>query len=305
MSAILTRLPRLQEVTRDAKYRREAKCRNISNSDDRGHRTIRGNSAYYSAPFDLNVAIVTMDNGRQANTIDIPLCEGIVQALTSIESSPQCRAVVLRGTGSVFSAGGDLARILAGMARTDGFLESLISAFHAAILAIRHLKVPVVASVQGAAAGGGFSLAMTCDVVVAARTARFVVGYPKLGTSSDGGLSFQLARRLGAAGALDVFLLRDSLSAEEASSLGFVQRVTDLASLEVTSLGVARQFAGYPPTAVAEIKSLVGLLWDDGLRQHLEHEKQAFLRCTSTEVFRQQVAQFVEQSGARKASTSS
>ena len=247
-----------------------------------------------------DIAIVTMGNSDQANTIDIPFCEGLLKALNDVKISQQYRAVVLRANGRVFSAGGDLAQILEGLDKHDGSLEALISAFHAVILAIRGLQLPVIASVQGAAAGAGFSLAMACDAVVAVNTAKFVVGYPRLGTSSDGGLSFQLTRRLGPARALDIFLRKEPLSAEEARSLGLVQRVTDPSSLEDTVFELAKMMSDVPSAAVTEIKSLIGALSDDGLEQHLEREKQAFLRCASTVEFRANVMQFVQQSVARK-----
>jgi 2-(1,2-epoxy-1,2-dihydrophenyl)acetyl-CoA isomerase len=131
-------------------------------------------------------------------------------------------------------------------------------------------------------------------------TAKFVVGYPRLGTSSDGGLSFQLTRRLGPAQALDIFLRKEPLIAEEAKLLGLVQRVTDAASLDDTAFELAKMMSSYPSVAFAEIKSLIGTLSDDGLEQHLEREKQAFLRCASMVEFRTSVAQFMQQSKPRK-----
>ncbi|MFM0097162.1 enoyl-CoA hydratase/isomerase family protein [Paraburkholderia nemoris] len=247
-----------------------------------------------------DIVIVTVSNNEQANTIDISFCEELLSALDDVEISQQYRAVILRAKGSVFSAGGDLAQILECLDKGDGSLEALISAFHAVILAIRRLPLPVIASVQGAAAGAGFSLAMACDAVVAANTAKFVVGYPRLGTSSDGGLSYQLTRRLGPARALDIFLRKEALSAAEAQSLGLVQRLTDPSSLEDTAFELAKTMSNHPSVTVAEIKSLIGALSDDGLEQHLEREKQAFLRCASMAGFRTSVAQFVQQSKARK-----
>ncbi|MCX4163637.1 MULTISPECIES: enoyl-CoA hydratase/isomerase family protein [Paraburkholderia] len=251
-----------------------------------------------------DVAIVTMNNGGHANTVDMAFCEGMLGALNEIEESSRYRAMILRGTGSVFSAGGDLSQIRAGLNQPGRYLELLIDAFHSTILALRRLRIPVIASVHGAAAGGGFSLAMACDIVVASSKARFVVGYSKLGTSSDGGLSFQLARRLGVARALDLFLLKDALNAEEAGSLGLIQRIVDPLLLEETTLDLARKIASYSPDAVGEIKSLVALPADDELEKHLEREKQAFLRCASTAEFQRRVAEFVERSTTGPARTS-
>ena len=250
-----------------------------------------------------DIALITMRNVEQANAIDIALCDELQRTLGDIKESARYRAVILQATGKIFSAGGNLVQILDGLERSDGSLESLIDALHSLILSIRRLPIPVIASVQGAAAGAGFSLAMACDLVVASRAARFVVGYAKLGTSSDGGLSFHLARRLGSARALQILLGSDSLNADEASALGLVQCVTDPSALESDTLALARKLTESPASSVAEFKSLVGRASEDGLEQHLEHEKQAFLRCSLTKEFRQRVADFVGRSNLPKNSS--
>jgi 2-(1,2-epoxy-1,2-dihydrophenyl)acetyl-CoA isomerase len=242
------------------------------------------------------IALITMRNTEQANAIDIPFCDELLRALDEIEDSGEYRAVILQATGKVFSAGGNLVQILDGLDKPDGSLESLINVLHAVILSIRRLPIPMIASVQGAAAGAGFSLAMACDLVVASTAARFVVGYAKLGTSSDGGLSFHLARRLGSARALQILLKSGSLRADEASALGLVQRVTDPSSLEGDTLALAHTVIESPASAVMEFKSLVGRASESGLEHHLELEKQAFLRCALTKEFRQRVADFVGRS---------
>lgn len=145
---------------------------------------------------------------------------------------------------------------------------------------------------------------MACDLVVASNTARFVVGYAKLGTSSDGGLSFHLARRLGAARALEILLTRDSLTADEARQLGLVQTIAEPASLQDATLALARKVIDVPVAAVREMKSLVGMVAEDNLERHLEQEKQAFLRCASTKEFSERVAQFIANSESPRRSTS-
>src|SRR6516225_1797178 len=104
-----------------------------------------------------DVALVTMDNETRANAIDLAFCEQMQTALHDIERSAKYRAVILQASGRIFSAGGDLHQIHGGVQRADGFLESLISALNATIMSVRRLPIPVIASVQGAAAGAGFS----------------------------------------------------------------------------------------------------------------------------------------------------
>jgi 2-(1,2-epoxy-1,2-dihydrophenyl)acetyl-CoA isomerase len=249
-----------------------------------------------------DLAVVTLGNEARANAIDHEFCTGLLSALADIEAHGKYRAVVLRATGGIFSAGGNLVRILEGLQRSDDSLETLIRVLNELILKLRRLPIPVIASVQGAAAGAGFSLAMACDLVVASSAAQFVVGYGKLGTSTDGGLAFHLARRLGSARALEILLTRDSLNAEEASLFGLVQAVVDPDSLEEATFAFARRVMDVPPAAVSEMKALVGNASENGLERHLEHEMQAFLRCASTEAFRQRVAAFVGRSESKSRS---
>jgi 2-(1,2-epoxy-1,2-dihydrophenyl)acetyl-CoA isomerase len=243
-----------------------------------------------------DIAVVTMSNGEQVNTIDIPLCHGLLRSLCEIADRKKHRAVILRASGKAFSAGGDLAQIFSAIENSDdGYLEELITTFHSSVLAIRRLAVPVVASVHGAAAGAGFSLAMACDLSIASDNARFVVGYPKLGTSTDGGLSYQLTRRLGAARAIDLLLHKDSLTAEEALSMGLVQRVCAPDSLDDAAMASAKKIAALPPAGVREIKSLVSRLADADFEAHLIREKEAFVRCSETVEFRETISHFASQ----------
>jgi 2-(1,2-epoxy-1,2-dihydrophenyl)acetyl-CoA isomerase len=244
-----------------------------------------------------DIALITLQNDARANTIDKVFCDELLAVLDEIEASKRYRAVILRAKGPIFSAGGDLNQILDSVRNSDDFLDSLIDALNATILAIRRLPIPVVASVRGAAAGAGFSLAMACDFIVASRAARFVAGYSKLGTSTDGGLSFHLSRRLGAARALDVLLMRDSLNAEDAALLGLVQRVAEPDTLDETALMFARKLTDIPPAALKETKALVEMAADNSLERQLDEERRAFLRCASTREFLSRVEGFVARSG--------
>jgi 2-(1,2-epoxy-1,2-dihydrophenyl)acetyl-CoA isomerase len=241
---------------------------------------------------DAGIAFLTMDALPRPSTIDVALCDSLTAALREIAHTPSDRAVVLRGAGSVFSAGGNLQYIEQAMADPERVLGPLIDRFHQTVLALAHLPQPVIASVHGAAAGAGFSLAMACDTVVATRSARFVVGYPRIGASCDGGLSFQLARRLGRQRALNVFLLAESLDAETARDWGIVDVLADDTGLAAQTRATALQFAAHPVQAVGEIKALLRQAADGEFEAHLQREKSAFLRCAATAEFRKRVRDF-------------
>jgi len=152
----------------------------------------------------------------------------------------------------------------------------------------------VIGSVYGAAAGGGFSLALACDQLIVASNARFVVAYPALGTSSDGGLSHFLSKRLGAAKALEIVLGSGAINAAEALALGLVVKVVEDASLDAETAAYAAKFAQLAPQSVREFKRLISGAEDDGLEVQLEREREAFLRCARTEDFRKRVSAFLQ-----------
>ncbi|HZR38345.1 MAG TPA: enoyl-CoA hydratase-related protein [Nevskia sp.] len=239
---------------------------------------------------------LTMGQAGKACVVTRDSCLAMTQALRQVREDGAARVLVLRSAGKSFNAGGDISAISATLVDSDRLLGGIIDAFHESILALRRLPVPVIGSVFGAAAGGGFSLALACDLLVAARSARFVAAYPALGTSSDGGLSHYLRRRLGAMKALEI-VLGGPLGAAEAQALGLVARVVDDGQLEAETLAYARQIAQMAPQSVQAFKQLLGAAEDAELEAQLARERAAFLGCARTEDFRNRVQAFLQKRG--------
>jgi 2-(1,2-epoxy-1,2-dihydrophenyl)acetyl-CoA isomerase len=151
-----------------------------------------------------------------------------------------------------------------------------------------------MASVHGALAGGGFSLAMACDFVVAARSARFVVAYPKLGAPADGGLSFFMVQRLGSARGLEALTTGGKFMAEQALQLGLINRVADDGLIEQETAQWIADLLALPDQSLRELKQLVAAQSAAGLEAHLDREKAAFLRCAATPDFAARVAAFAQ-----------
>jgi 2-(1,2-epoxy-1,2-dihydrophenyl)acetyl-CoA isomerase len=237
------------------------------------------------------IVVFTLDVPQQLNPISLALMDAMNEALDALPAHDS-RVLVIRANGKGFSAGGDMTAIEKGLT-APSVIEALIDGLHRCVLALRRLPLPVIASVNGAAAGAGFSLAMICDHVIAARAAKFVVAYPQLGTSSDGGLSYTLRHKLGASKALEVMLLQNALSAEQAAQLGLVNTVVDDDKLQDETLATARRIAALPPHAVRELKQLVTDIDDEALERQLDLEKEAFLRCARTADFRERVEAFL------------
>ena len=240
------------------------------------------------------VITITLNRPESLNALDHPMALALHRAVETAAAVPGGRVVVLRGSGKSFCGGGDVLAMHSHRADLPGFIDAMIDAFHAGIMALRRLPIPVIASVQGAVAGGGFSLALACDLVVAARQARFVVAYPRLGVPADGGLSFQLAQRLGPMQGFEMLTLHGSLSAEKALSLGLVNRIVDAPTADAEAYAWARELVAMPVQSVNELKQLVAVQSLNALEAHLAHEKAAFLRCAANPDFAMRVASFVE-----------
>jgi len=240
------------------------------------------------------VVTLSMATPGKPSVVTVESCKAMQQALAEVVAMPRARVLVLRSAGKSFNAGGDLKAIDSTLVDSDRLLGAIIDAFHASILALRRLPIPVIGSVYGASAGGGFSLALACDQLIVATNARFVVAYPALGTSSDGGLSHFLSKRLGAVKALEIVLGSGALNAAEAQALGLVVKVVDDASLDAETAAYAAKFAQLAPQSVREFKRLIGGAEDDGLEVQLAREREAFLRCAKTEDFRNRVSAFLQ-----------
>lgn len=218
----------------------------------------------------------------------------LADALEALRDDAQARVILLRGEGGHFCAGGDIAAIRDALPDPDRLLAPVIDQLHRCVRAIQSLPQPVIASVAGSAAGGGLSLALACDLLVAAANARFVAGYPALGTSSDGGLSYTLTRRVGTQRAMDLILVRGQFDAAEAQALGLAARVVDPAQLEAESAAYAATLARQAPQVLREFKALIGRAGNEQLSAQLDAERAAFLRCAKTEDFARRVNAFLD-----------
>ncbi|MDB5817764.1 MAG: enoyl-CoA hydratase [Rhizobacter sp.] len=242
-----------------------------------------------------DVATLTLDRPSSLNALDYATIEALVGAIDEVARLAP-RVVVLRGAGRSFCSGGDVAAMQAHRDDLPGFIGRMIDAFHGAILALRRLDAPVIASLRGAVAGGGFSLALACDLAIASTDTRFVVAYPLLGASSDGGLSFQLAHKLGPTRALELLTIGGRLDAARALSLGLVNQVVDDGALEDATRAMANALIAIAPQSVIEMKRLVAAQSLPALEQQLDRERAAFVRCAATSDFQARVAAFVARS---------
>jgi len=249
--------------------------------------------------FDCEVATITLQRPHSLNALDFGAIESLRHAIDRAIAMPGARAVVLRGEGRSFCGGGDVAAMDAHRGDQPAFIGRMIDSFHASVMTLNRTELPVIASVHGAVAGGGISLALACDLVLAARNTRFVTAYAQLGGSADGGLSFRLTQRVGASRAFELLTLHSSFTVEEAHALGFVNRIVDAERADEEALAWARRLAAMPRQSIAELKQLTAVQARDALQAHLDREKAAFVRCAETEDFANRVAAFASRGNAR------
>jgi 2-(1,2-epoxy-1,2-dihydrophenyl)acetyl-CoA isomerase len=245
------------------------------------------------------VAIVCMNRPRRLNVLNTELLGCLNEALVAAAGDRSIRAVVLKGAGRSFSAGGDLAEFRADFGKAPKTAEDMVERFHVCIRMIRDMEKPVIAALQGSIAGGGFSLAIACDLSIASQDATFVSAYTRLGTNPDGGGSWTLTRLLGARRALGLMLLNDTIDANKALELGLVNQVVAADLLEPTVLDLARRLAEGPAQAFAAVKRLVHAADTSTLDQQLDQEKAGFVAATRTADFREGITAFFERRSAR------
>ena len=200
--------------------------------------------------------------------------QDLLQAISQVSSDEQVRCVVLTGTGKVFCAGQDLGEHAATL-RTDPkrSFQTIQDHYIPIIKGLITMDKPVVASINGTCAGAGLSLAMACDIRIAARTARFVTAFTGIGLSFDSGLSATLARSVGMARASELILLNEPFSADEALSWGLVGKVVPPEELANATAATAGKLAAGPTAAYAAAKRAIQDAWAAPLADLLDYER--------------------------------
>ena len=235
------------------------------------------------------VATLRFNRPEALNAIDVPMANAFLAAVQSIAADPGVRAVVLRGNGRGFMAGGDLATLRADP--VQGAID-ILTPLNAALQLLAQMNAPVIAQVHGAAAGAGLSLVLMADYVIAAEGTRFNLAYINLGTTCDVGASWALPRIVGVRQALEIALLGEAFTADDALRLGLVNRVVPSAELDSTTAALAQRLAAGPTLAYGAMKRLMRASMDHTLPEQLAAEKDAFVHCAGTEDFRAGVEAF-------------
>jgi 2-(1,2-epoxy-1,2-dihydrophenyl)acetyl-CoA isomerase len=238
------------------------------------------------------VATLRLNRPQVFNSVNRELALGLQARLRECQQDAAVRAVILTGTGRAFCAGQDLAEIT-GPDRPEvaDIVEEL---YNPIVLLLRQLEKPVLAAVNGVAAGAGANLALACDVVVASESASFIQAFSKIGLVPDTGGSYFLPRLVGLQRASALLLLGDKVTATEAERMGMIYKVIadDAFAAEVQALGF--RLAALPTKALAYTKHLLNTTFNFDLEQQLRAEGTYQLRASQTADYREGVAAFIE-----------
>jgi 2-(1,2-epoxy-1,2-dihydrophenyl)acetyl-CoA isomerase len=236
------------------------------------------------------VLTVTLDRPDAMNALTREVHDGLAAALVEA-ADPAIRCVVLTGAGRAFCAGQDLTEL---SAIAGGVAEALERTYHPNVRAIRALEKPVVAALNGAAAGAGLSLALACDVRVASDAAVLVPGFVGIGLVPDAGGSWFLARALGFPRAFEWMSSNRRLSADEALAWGLVSEVIPAAAFAGRVSELAAEWASRPTAAIGATKRLLDHAHDAALERQLALEAELQQRCIETDDFGEGVSAFLE-----------
>jgi 2-(1,2-epoxy-1,2-dihydrophenyl)acetyl-CoA isomerase len=211
-----------------------------------------------------------------------------------VQKDPAIRAVILRGEGKAFLAGGDIGEFHRHLGELPDLIVRWGRELHFALLALRRAPKPVLAAVHGAVAGAGFSVMCAADLTISAADARFSLAYANLGTSPDGGSTHFLPRLLGYKKAMELALLPELIDAATAERLGLVNWVVPADELSERARALSGRLAQGPTRAYAETKRLINQSLERSLESQMEDELQAFARCAVTSDLAEGVRAFME-----------
>lgn len=232
------------------------------------------------------IARIRFNRPDVLNAIDLDMARAFADVMCQVAADPEIRAVVLSGEGKAFIAGGDLKQLRQGAA------GELITPMHEAIQRLTALPVPVLVAVHGAVSGAGLSLAMACDLVLAAEGTRFNLAYVNVGASCDVGASWHLPRLVGLHKAMEIALLGETFDAAEACRLGIVNRVVPAAELADATEKMVQRLANGPTVALGHLKQLLRASLNTRFADQLDAEEAGFKACAQTQDFAESIDAF-------------
>lgn len=247
-----------------------------------------------SFTMDGPLARVAFDRPEAFNALNLEMALELREAMRHVEMDAAVRGVLLTGNGRAFCAGGDVADFHGALPMPEQLIKDMVLPMHDAISIMTHMDKPVIAAINGVAAGVGMGFAMASDIAIAAESASFTMAYTGIAASPDGSTTFYLPRLVGLRRALELTLENRTLSAAEALDWGLVNQVVPDAELEAVALERAQKLANGPTRSLGSAKRLLHASLESSLETHLMREGRGIASMGSTEDFAEGVSAFVE-----------
>ena len=230
-----------------------------------------------------NVGLVTFNRPDAANAMS-PECAREFNLLSlEIEGDDNVRAVVITGAGKMFCAGGDLGAFHAAGDQARSLLLQMTGDLHLGLSRLARNPAPVIAAVNGTAAGAGFSLVMACDLAVSAESAVYTMAYTNAGLSPDGSSTYYMPRKIGDRRSRELMLTNRVLKADEALEWGIVNQVVADAEVVDAAMALAAKIAGGPTAAYGAVKTLLDQSFDNSLETQMEYEARSIAHLITTD----------------------
>ncbi len=250
-----------------------------------------------------SVATITLNRPEVRNALSPDMLDDLARALDDCKDR-EVRAVVITGSSGAFCSGADVRDFTHALERgpqgLSSHLKDLADRLHRnAVLKVRQLPKPVIASMSGIAAGGGFSLALACDLRIASQETRFFMAYANIGATADGGSTYYLPRLVGAGRAMEVYLMNQPISAQRAFDIGLVNLVVPSDQLERHTQEMVQRLASGPTLAYGRVKALMDRSWTSDIGSQLDEESQNISEIALTRDFQEGITAFVEKRAPR------
>jgi 2-(1,2-epoxy-1,2-dihydrophenyl)acetyl-CoA isomerase len=240
------------------------------------------------------VATLTLNRPDAYNSLNMALGRELFMASLELDEDSEVRCVVITGAGRAFCAGGDVKDFVDNLGRIGAHIKELTTYLHGAVSRFCRSDKPVIMAINGIAAGGGFSFALSGDLVVAAESAKFTMAYSKIAATPDGSSSYFLPRLIGLRRAMELYFTNRVLTAREALEWGLVTRVVPDAELRPAVTAMAAELAQGPTKAYGAAKRLLHQSTWESLETQMQLEAQAIAASGHTEDFRAGVTAFAQ-----------
>jgi 2-(1,2-epoxy-1,2-dihydrophenyl)acetyl-CoA isomerase len=245
------------------------------------------------------VATITLNRPAQFNALNLQMSKDLLHATIALDEDPAVRCVVITGSGKAFFAGGDLSSFGEAGDGRGALIKEMTAYFHGAISRLAAMDAPVIAKINGVAAGAGFSTMLACDIAVASSTAKFTMAYTKSGLTPDGSSTWFLPRTVGLRRAQELTLLNPTLSAQQALDWGLITRVVEAENLDNEVATLANSIANGPTKTFGGAKRLLRASADNGLETQMELEARQIAVASMSDDGREGVNAFLEKRAPR------